>query len=235
MQKVEHLLRLSDEYQAKAVLDLCVKCLKDESKSKENALKILFLANGTVIAREDDRLDCVRKNCYDLIKNMELTDIMENNDFENLSNLDRDYFENVVVQRTERLETFLKEVYPQLIGLVEYALWACMDQTFSSITPCSEHFSDRKTNEDLFKRIKSCPFCRKMIEELVSSSKPVSHASTVSTSVIKPGSIGNRTGNVFAVSPGALSSSNHYSYGGSYHFDEKLVSIIQDFHNMLRL
>ena len=82
--KVGHLLQLADEYQAKGVHDLCVKCLTNEPKSVETAVKILFLANRTVMAREDRRLDGVRGQCYDLIKNMELADIQEKTDYKNL-------------------------------------------------------------------------------------------------------------------------------------------------------
>lgn len=203
MNKVEHLLKLADEYQAKAVYNHCVKFLKDEPKSKENAMKILFLASGTVIAKEDKRLDSVRSKCYELINNIELTDILENNDFKSF---DRETSENVIVQKAERLEVFLKGVYPQLIGLAEYALWMCLDPSVRSIlTPCPQHFSNKKSNEDLPERIKSCSVCKRMILQLASSSRS-----------------------------GSYRSSSHH-YGGSYHFDDKLVSIIQDFQNILSL
>lgn len=65
---------MADEYQAKAVLDLCVKCLKDERKTKENVVEILYLSSHTVIAREDGRLEGVREECYHLIKNMEFNE-----------------------------------------------------------------------------------------------------------------------------------------------------------------
>lgn len=84
---VDHLLKLADEYQVMSVLDLCVKCLRDESKSKHNAVRILYLANATVMAREDERLAIARWKCTDLIENMELTDIVGKMDFRNL---DRD-------------------------------------------------------------------------------------------------------------------------------------------------
>lgn len=168
MNKVEHLLKLADEYQAVSVLDLCVKCLKDEPKSKENVVKIIFLANSTAMTREDDRLDGVREECNVLIKNMELTDILGKKDFKNL---DRDSLENVFVQRTERLEKFLKRVYPQIIGLAEFCMFLSLESR-SAINRCPEHYSSgSKADEGLFERIKSCTVCRKMILQLVSTSK----------------------------------------------------------------
>ncbi len=168
MNKVEHLLKLADEYQAVSVLDLCVKCLKDERKSKQNVVKIIFLADSTVMAKEDDRLDGVREECNDLIKNIELSDILGKKDFKNL---DRDSLENVFVQRTERLEKFLKRVYPQFIGLAEFCMFLGLESR-SAINRCPEHYlSGSKANEGLFERIKSCTVCRKMILQLVSTSK----------------------------------------------------------------
>lgn len=184
-----------------SVFDLCVKCLKDEPISQENAVRILYLANATVMAREDERLDIVRWNCYSLIKNMELTDIMGKEDFKSL---DRDSLESVLVKRTERLETFLKGIYPQIIGLAEFCMYLCLENSRSGITRCPQHFSSgNKADKGLLERIKSCSVCRMMIVQLVSSSE-----------------------NPFR--------KNEHLYGGTRHFDRKLISIIQDFKNVFK-
>lgn len=233
MNKVEHLLKLADEYHAISVFDLCVKCLKDEPKSEENVMKILLLANKTVMAREDDRLDSVRKKCYDLIENMQLTGILEKTEFKKL---DRETLENIFVQKTKRLEMFLNEIYPQFTGLVEYALWACMEISSVSgstkITPCPQHFFNKKKNEDLVLRIKSCPVCKTMIEQLVSSFK----SAHTSLSVVG-GLFGNTGSGLFGSKPSTTSGSIYSCNSGDsnyFTFDEKLVSIIQDFHNILK-
>lgn len=207
---MEHLLKLADEYQAKAVLDLCVKCLKDERKTKENVVEILYLSSHTVIAREDGRLEGVREECYHLIKNMELAEIRGKSDYKNL---ERESLENALVERIERLETFLKGIYPQFIGLVECCLWAGMllDRDHYHISPCPQHCKSGTSNVDLLERIKSCSVCRNMIVKLVSFSK------------------------IFSNRFGSDSSSTDYKYGGPYHFDNKLVAVIQDFQNILRL
>jgi len=219
--KVEHLLKLADEYQVMGVLDLCVKCLKDELKSEENAVKILYLANYTVIAREDCRLDGVREQCYALIKNMELAEIQGKTEYKKL---DRESLENVLVKRNKRLETFLKGIYPQFIGLVECCLWACMEQnqTRSYITPCPQHFSSTEASVDLLERIKSCSVCTRMILQLVSFSQNPRPSSMFGT----PSSFGTPVSSV---------RKPNYKYGGSCHFDDQLITIIQDFKNIFSL
>ena len=202
MDKVDHLLKLADEYEVMSVLDLCVKCLKDEPKTEQNAVRILYLENATVMAREDERLDIVRWNCTDLIENMELEDIVGKTDF---SNLDRDSLESVFRQKTERLETFLKGIYPQVIGLTEFCIPLSMESSKSrlSIARCAQHFpSENKATAGLLGRIKSCPVCRRMIKQVVSSS------------------LGSEP--------------NEHRYGGNCHFDNNLIDIIQDFENVLK-
>ena len=187
-----------------SVFDLCVRFLKDKPKSEENAVRILYLANATVMAREDERLDIVRRDCTNLIKNMELTDIVGKKDFRNL---DRDSLESVFREKTERLETFFKRIYPQVIGLAEFCILLCLESSrlSSDITRCPQHFSsERKATKGLIERIKSCPVCRNMIKQLVSCSM---------------------TRSLF---------SNERQYGGNCHFDIKLISIIKDFENIIK-
>jgi len=156
--KVYHLLKLADEYQAMSVFDLCVKCLKDEPKTEENAVGVFYLANSTVMAREDERLDFARWKCTDVIKNMELTDIVGKKDFKNL---DRDSLESVFRQKTERLETFLKTIYPQVTGLAEFCILLCLESLNSPShkTRCPQHFSsDNKATEGSLSGSKAARF-----------------------------------------------------------------------------
>ena len=209
---MSHLLKLADEYQAQGVLDLCVKCLRDVRKSEENVVKVLFLVNHTVIAREDRRLDIVREECYNLIEDMELADISKKSDFKNLN---RKSLQRVFGKRTGRLERFLKRVYPQFFGLVEYCMYLKLESSSSTseITRCPQHFpkakqnmyrestTSNKTNVGLLQRVSSCLVCRGMITDLVSSS---------------------------------IESKSHV-YGGDYHFDNNLISIIQDFKRTINM
>ena len=172
-----HLLKLADEYEVQGVVDLCVKCLKDVPKSEENVVKILYLATDTLKAGEDSRLDSVRRDCEILVKDMDLANITAKGDFKNLN---RDSMEKVFVKRTERLESFIKDVHPQLIGLVEYCLHLKLESPFPCVTRCPQHLppgkslGSRPEHIGLLQRINSCFGCRDMITQLVSSSyKPV--------------------------------------------------------------
>lgn len=163
MNQVEHLLKLADEYQAGGVVDVCIKMLKSEPKSKDNAVKILHLATSTVAARDDQRLSQVRRQCYQQIEDMELTEAQRNDDHKNL---EKEIWERVLVKRIRRLETFVQEIYPQFMGLVECCLWYFLEKT-KDITPCPQHFSNRKTRENLLDRMKDCIVCQRMISQLV--------------------------------------------------------------------
>ena len=220
-----HLLKLADEYDVQGVLDLCTKCLKDVPKSEENVVKILYLATDTVIASEDSRLDGVRDDCEILIKDMDLVNITAKSDFKQLN---RDSMERVFVKRTERLETFIREIHPHLVGLVEYCLYLKLASSPSVITRCPQHFLSNKSYIGLLQRIRSCLVCRGMITQLVTSS-------------VTPDQVQTSTG-LFGSQQFASAFSNNqrgavkeHVYGGNCHFDEKLVSLLQDINKVVSL
>jgi len=59
VESVEHILKLADEYQVTGVLNLCIRSPKEEPKDEDNVIKILHLANHSVVAKEDERLGSV--------------------------------------------------------------------------------------------------------------------------------------------------------------------------------
>ena len=222
-----HLLKLADEYEVQGVVDLCVKCLKDVPKSEENVVKILYLATDTLKAGEDSRLDSVRRDCEILVKDMDLANITAKGDFKNLN---RDSMEKVFVKRTERLESFIKDVHPQLIGLVEYCLHLKLESPFPCVTRCPQHLPPGKSlgsipaHIGLLQRINSCFGCRDMITQLVSSSyKPVQTITQEDASESLP---------VQAVPTGVV---KEHVYGGGFHFDEKLITLLQDINKIVDL
>ena len=229
-----HLLKLADEYDVQGVLDLCTKWLKEVTKSEENVVKILYLATDTVIASEDSRLDDVRDECEILLKEMDLANITAKSDFKKLN---RDSMERVFVKRTDRLETFVREIHPQLVGLVEYCLYLKLASSSSVITRCPQHFSSNKSYIGLLQRIRSCLVCRGMITQLVTSSvapdQPQSSTGLFSTI--------SSTGSLFVAQHGRQFSNNQtaavkeHVYGGNCHFDEKLVSLLQDINKVVSL
>ncbi|XP_044178305.1 kelch-like protein 40 [Acropora millepora] len=203
--QVEHLLKLADEYQAGGIIDMCVNMLKSEPKSKDNALKILHLATSTATARDDQRLFEVREQCYELIEDMELTEAQRNDDHRNL---EKEIWETVLVKRIQRLETFVREIYPQFVDLVELSLSDRLRE--KSIFPCPRHFSNGKANEHLLRRMKDCPVCRQMIKQLICNLKK---------SKQPPRSF------QFGASPGSM-------FGGLVS-DEKEMMVILDFEKII--
>ena len=59
MENVEHILKLANEYQVKGVLSLCIKGPEEEPKDEDNVIKILHLANYSVVTKEDEQLGSV--------------------------------------------------------------------------------------------------------------------------------------------------------------------------------
>ncbi|CAH3160089.1 unnamed protein product, partial [Porites evermanni] len=226
LDKMGHLLKLADEYDVQGVLDLCTKCLKDVPKSEENVVKILYLATDTVIASEDSRLDGVRDDCEILIKDMDLVNISAKSDFKKLS---RDSMERVFVKRTERLETFIREIHPQLVGLVEYCLYLKLASSPSVITRCPQHFPSNKSYIGLLQRIRSCLVCRGMITQLVTSSVTPDQVQTTTTGLFGAQQFGR------AFSDNQRGAVKEHVYGGNCHFDEKLVSLLQDINKVVSL
>ena len=228
-----HLLKLADEYDVQGVLDLCIKCLQDVPKSEGNVVKIFYLATDTLTASEDSRLDGVRDECEILIKEMDLANITAKSDFKKLN---RDSMERVFVKRTDRLETFVREIHPQLVGLVEYCLYLKLASSSSVITRCPQHFPSNKSYIGLLQRIRSCLVCRAMITQLVTSSvTPDQHQSSTGFLVAKSCT------SVFGAQHGSPFSNNQtaavkeHVYGGNCHFDEKLISLLQDINKVVSL
>ena len=162
--KMDHILRLADEFKVEGVHDFCSKMLRDLPKSKENAVKVFFLSTQTVMAREDDRLESVRLQCKTIVKDMDLVDIQGSGVFKKLN---KEACESLLVERIGRLETHITEVYPQFVGLAEYCLHLGLKCSLPGLVKCPEHFINPKVNTTLPERIVSCSHCKKMIDKLV--------------------------------------------------------------------
>ena len=233
MNQVEHLLKLADEYEARGIVDVCVKLLKSEAQSKDDAVKILHLATCTPTVREDDRLTLVRGQCYEVTKNMELT---ETQGKESYKNLEKDAMERVLVKRIQRLETFVKEIHPQFMGLVEWCLWHVLENA-EVISTCPQHFLNKKPRGNLLRLMKGCSVCRQMIKQMIlylRTSQQTQHMQkTTLFSNASPAAsslFGGGSGSVFAPVPATTES----KFGGNRLLDGKVITIIQDFEKIIR-
>ncbi|XP_078375183.1 uncharacterized protein LOC144658602 [Oculina patagonica] len=161
MENVGHLLKLSDEYQVKAIFDPCVKFLEDQPKTKENVMIILALGDLY-------HLENVCKGCDDLLKDLKLTSLSE---IVHLQDLNRDKLQHLLTQRIERLETFLDELYPQFMGLVDCFFWLLDEHDVGkSVKWCTDHVSEYNeiksfTNADSTK-ISACDKCMSMFSSI---------------------------------------------------------------------
>ena len=120
--------------------------------------------------------------------------------------LDREKLQNFLTQRIERLETFLDELYPQFIGLVAFLFWL-LHEADKDVRWCTEHaFNGKlKYRADVDDpEIRACSRCRQMLVSMVQESY-----------------YGN-------------SHYRRHHYGGNYHFNESLQTVIEDFYNLKR-
>ena len=158
VENVEDLLLLSYEYQVKQhIFDPCVTFLEDQTKTKENVMKILGLANLY-------NLEKVHQGCIDLLKNMRLESLSET---VHLPDLDKEQTQYYLTQRIERLETVLDGVYPQFFGVVTSLMHLLT--THQNVTRCSAHLSYHGTftRPVSYLQIKDCPDCRRTLGAMV--------------------------------------------------------------------
>ena len=157
MNNVQHLLKLSDEYQVKGIFEQCVKFLKHQPKTEENVMTILMLASLY-------KLDNVIKDCYIMIREMKRHSILKATQQQAL---DQETLQNIMSQRFERLETCLDRLYPHFIGLLEYcfSLWYKSENLKQRVTWCPLHFTNGKLHSgDIYCELLSkCLVCKKML------------------------------------------------------------------------
>jgi len=168
-ENVEDLLQLSDEYQVtQLIFDPCVKFLEDQSKTRENIMKILAIANLY-------NLEKVHQSCIDLLKNMKLESLSET---VHLQDLDKEKTQYYLTQRIERLETVLDGVFPQVFGLV-FSLMSLLHDSGAMVQWCSKHVSKGKFRMYRSLEIRECIGCQGMLKSIVDATCFVKHGKKV--------------------------------------------------------
>ena len=164
-ENVEHLLKLSDEYQIKHIYDACINFVETHPKTQQNVMKLRKMATNY-------NLDRVRDECDNLIKNLKLTTLSEIVD---LKGLDQETLQYFLEQRIKRLETVLDKIYPEFMGMVECLFWLMSESEKCSFTWCWEHFTDecqlrpRKYIDS--EEIRQCYKCSRMFRSMLSTSR----------------------------------------------------------------
>ncbi|XP_078374957.1 BTB and MATH domain-containing protein 36-like isoform X1 [Oculina patagonica] len=159
LESVEHLLKLSDEYQVKVIFDSCVKFLENQLKTEGNVMKILRLASLYT-------LENIQESCYNLVREMELKSILKASKEQNL---DKETVEMMLSRRIERLEKFLNKLYPEFIGMVDH----CLKMWHEAKWPmkwCPQHFD---TGRGRFRSsideciLEECSICKEMLATIM--------------------------------------------------------------------
>ena len=161
MENVEHLLKLSDEYEVKLIFEPCTKFVRDQSITKENVMKLLRIADLY-------GLDDVRQSCNNLLKNMRLKTLSETVHLEDLDLANARHF---LEQRIKRLEAFLDVLFPQFMGLVLCTLWLMYDGK-KNVKWCADHFESGKFKTNIrydLEDLSTCKRCGEMLRSVVKS------------------------------------------------------------------
>ena len=153
---VEHLLKLSDEYQIKHIFDACINFVENHPKTKQNVMKLRKMAMNY-------NLDRVRDECDDLLKNLKLTTLSEIVD---LKGLDHETLQYFLEQRIKRLETVLDKVYPEFMGMIECLFWLMSESNqFRSIMWCEQHITEGHLKSSVkidSEEVRQCSGCEVM-------------------------------------------------------------------------
>jgi len=119
-----------------------------------------------------------------------------------LEELDLKNVRHFLEQRIERLETFLDTLYPQFMGLVGCLLWL-LQEAKKHVSWCPFHVSNGKLHSSF------------EVDEFMTT---CSHCGDMLKSAVQK--------------TYATWFPREYCYGGKYHFDGSLLSVIKDFRKL---
>ena len=149
---VEHLLKLSDEYDVKLIRDACKTFVTDQPITRENVMQLLSIAD--MCGLED-----VRRGCNNFLKDLKLKTLSET---VHLDDLDLKEVRHFLEQRIERLETFLHVLHPQFMGLLDFLSYLLCEAHRKGSSPwCEKH-----VNAGLMFR-QDCEDCCSMLDALI--------------------------------------------------------------------
>ena len=164
VENVEHLLKLSDEYQIKHIFDACINFVETHPKTKQSVMKLRKMATNY-------NLDRVRDECDNLLKNLKLTTLSEIVD---LKGLDQETLQYFLEQRIKRLETVLDKVYPEFMGMVECLFWLMSEPTKCYVRWCEQHVTEghlRSSFQIDSEEVRHCRDCKIMFDQMQSQTR----------------------------------------------------------------
>ena len=117
------------------------------------------------------KLDRVRDECDDLLKNLKLTTLSEIVD---LKGLDQETLQYFLEQRIKRLETVLDEVYPEFMGMIECLFWLMNECKKVDPWLCEQHVTEgclRPSFQIDSEEIRQCRNCWNMFRSMVNQTR----------------------------------------------------------------
>ena len=157
MENVSDLLVLGDEYQVAKVTKECRKFLMSATLDYQMAMKTLLLAQK--YGFDDIRITCCQRLAYmkvDKLKNLD-----------GFQDLDGNSMKSILLPQVEKSQSCLKEVLPQLVGLMEFTVYLLKTGKNHSFQSCSGHYQgggDATRASEW--RLRHCTVCREMFKSI---------------------------------------------------------------------
>ncbi|XP_031567478.1 uncharacterized protein LOC116302336 [Actinia tenebrosa] len=208
VENIEQIYRLAEEYQIESVMEVCREHLIHVKKTSTNAMKILVTAQVCNVHE-------ARKQCYEILKGLTVDELKNDDYFEDL---DEESQRNVLLPKAERLEKCLREIQPQLVGLIDCVLylWFSSEDKIKlmggSPKKCPVHQQYAKASTSMQTRIK-CSACRAMFAQMANQSGCMQHERLTSRMT-------------------TATRQHYYSVTGAY-FNETIVNVLQEMFSLL--
>lgn len=189
MENVCDLLVLGDEYQVAKVTKECRKFLMYNKFDDQMAIKVLLLA-------QKYGLDDLRTECC---KHLASITVNELKNLDGFLDLDGNSMKGILLPQLEESQACLKDILPQLIGLLDFTLYLIMNtENQSNFKLCQEHYQSNNARIGSEDRLRNCTVCQAMFMRI----------------------------HKLGIKPNLRSLSIIYKYGRNFHFDENIVNVV---------
>ena len=194
MENVCDLLVLGDEYQVAKVTKECRKFLMYNKYDDQMAMKVLLLA-------QKYGLDDLRtESC----KHLASIKVNELKNLDGFLDCDGNSMKDILLPQLEECQACLKDILPQLIGLLDFTLYLIMNtENQSNFKLCQEHYQSNNARIGSEDRLRNCTVCQAMFMRIHKLG-------------IQP----------YEFRPGCTYSTCSYKYGRNFHFDENIVNVV---------
>ena len=154
------------------------------------AMKVLLLA-------QKYGLDDLRTECC---KNLASIKVNELKNLDGFLDLDGNSMKGILLPQLEECQACLKDILPQLIGLLDFTLYLIMNtENQSALKLCQEHYQSNNARIGSEDRLRNCTVCKAMFMHI--------HKLGIYAARNWDGSV-------------------KYKYGRNFHFDENIVNVV---------